>query len=68
MTLAGRRLRESTDGLAQVAASVGYQSEFAFNRAFRREIGMAPGMYRNEKKFSSGMSRIVPRLRPVGEP
>ena len=53
MALAGRRLRESTDALAQVAASVGYQSEFAFNRAFRREVGIAPGTYRSARGASS---------------
>ena len=58
MTLAGRRLRESTDALAQVAASVGYQSEFAFNRAFRREVGVAPGMYRNARRSNSAAGRI----------
>jgi len=65
MALAGRRLRESTDALAQVAASVGYQSEFAFNRAFRREMGMAPGMYRSARGASSrGRGVADPGHRP----
>ena len=46
MTLASRQLRETSDALAQVASSVGYDSEFAFNRAFKREVGVAPGEYR----------------------
>lgn len=32
--------------LAQVASLVGYDSEAAFNRAFKRVVGVAPGQYR----------------------
>ena len=46
MLLAGQRLRESSDTLAQVAAVVGYESEFSFSRAFARETGVAPGAWR----------------------
>lgn len=46
MLLAGQRLRESSDTLAQVAAAVGYESEFSFSRAFARETGIAPGAWR----------------------
>ncbi len=33
----------------EVAASVGYQSEAAFNRAFRRHVGVGPGRYRAQR-------------------
>ncbi len=46
MLLAGQRLRESADTLAQVAATVGYESEFSFSRAFARETGVTPGAWR----------------------
>ncbi len=46
MLLAGQRLRESSDTLAQVSSSVGYESEFSFSRAFAREIGVTPGAWR----------------------
>jgi len=46
MLLAGQRLRESSDTLAQVAAAVGYESEFSFSRAFVRETGITPGAWR----------------------
>jgi AraC-like DNA-binding protein len=46
MLLAAQRLRESSDTLAQVATSVGYESEFTFSRAFSREIGVSPGAWR----------------------
>jgi AraC-like DNA-binding protein len=46
MLLAGQRLRESSDTLAQVASAVGYESEFSFSRAFARETGVTPGAWR----------------------
>jgi AraC-like DNA-binding protein len=46
MTTAARLLRESDRPLRAVAARVGYVSEFAFAKAFKREFGMAPGRYR----------------------
>ncbi|MCC7374573.1 MAG: AraC family transcriptional regulator [Verrucomicrobiales bacterium] len=46
MLLAGQRLRESADTITQISAQVGYESEFTFSRAFRREMGMAPGAWR----------------------
>jgi AraC-like DNA-binding protein len=46
MTSAGRMLRESDAPLRKVAAQVGYSSEFAFAKAFKRAYGVAPGTYR----------------------
>jgi AraC-like DNA-binding protein len=46
MLLAGQRLRESADTIAQIASSVGYESESTFSRAFTREMGLAPGAWR----------------------
>jgi AraC-like DNA-binding protein len=48
MTAAATALRDTTRPVAAVAAGVGYTSEFAFSRAFRREFGTAPGAYRRE--------------------
>ena len=47
LDLAARRLATSRDGLAAVAASVGYSSEFAFSRAFRRTFGKPPAAFRD---------------------
>jgi AraC family transcriptional regulator, alkane utilization regulator len=47
MHLARRLLRESNIGLAQLAARVGYESEAAFSRAFRRAVGMPPATWRD---------------------
>ena len=48
MTVAGQLLRESDAPLSAVAQRVGYASEFAFAKAFKREFGIAPGRYRRE--------------------
>lgn len=46
MQLAAARLRDSHRAIAQIAADIGYESEATFARAFKREIGVAPGRYR----------------------
>jgi AraC-like DNA-binding protein len=46
MQVAAALLFASEVGLAEVAARVGYVSEFAFNRAFKRHYRMPPGEYR----------------------
>ena len=46
MQLAHREIRETSDTLAKIAERVGYQSEPAFNRAFKRVVGIPPGAVR----------------------
>lgn len=46
MQLATRLLERPGAGLAQIAAEVGYVSETAFNRAFKRYVGVPPGAWR----------------------
>ena len=46
MCLAARRLRESDATVREIAHDAGYDSEFAFARAFKRATGSAPGHYR----------------------
>src|SRR5262249_12727531 len=46
MQEAARRLVASSDSQATIAGAVGYSSEFAFSKAFRRELGVPPGQYR----------------------
>jgi len=57
MTLAAKRLRETDAPIAVVAREVGYTSEFAFAKAFKRELGVAPGAYRRPVPAAS-------RIRP----
>jgi len=49
MHLARRLLSESPLGLAEIASRVGYDSEAAFNRAFRRVVGIPPAGWRHAK-------------------
>jgi AraC-like DNA-binding protein len=50
MTVAGRLLRQTNSPLASVAGKVGYTSEFAFAKAFKREYGVSPGNYRSASR------------------
>jgi AraC family transcriptional regulator, alkane utilization regulator len=47
MQLAADRMRNSNDSLAAISADVGYESEAAFNRAFKRVTGVTPGRWRD---------------------
>jgi AraC-like DNA-binding protein len=47
----GAEILESTeDSVAEVAAAVGYASESAFNRAFKREFDSPPAQFRRKRK------------------
>jgi AraC-like DNA-binding protein len=50
LQLAARSLVTTSRGVAEVAADVGYESEAAFNRAFKREYGQPPGRYRSDHR------------------
>ncbi len=50
LQLAARLLERTPRGVAEIAAEVGYESEAAFNRAFKREFRQPPGKYRREHK------------------
>lgn len=39
--------------IAKVAAEVGYESEAAFNRAFKRQVGVPPGAWRKRARTGS---------------
>ena len=47
--------------IAQAAAEVGYESEAAFNRAFKKEVGVPPGAWRRGRAApaSTGSSALV---------
>jgi AraC-like DNA-binding protein len=45
MLLAADRLKNSGDGLSTIAQSLGYESESAFGKAFRRLMGHSPRQY-----------------------
>jgi transcriptional regulator GlxA family with amidase domain len=50
LQLAARLLETRSVSVGQAAAAVGYQSEAAFNRAFKRAVGQAPGAWRRGRE------------------
>ncbi len=53
MQLAATHLRSGTDSIAIVAERVGYESEAAFSRAFKRALGEPPSAWR--KRTATGV-------------
>jgi AraC family transcriptional activator of mtrCDE len=47
MTLAGRMLLRSASPVADIGETVGYQSNAAFQRVFKRHIGVSPARWRS---------------------
>jgi AraC-like DNA-binding protein len=54
LQLAARSLERTSRGVADIAGDVGYESEAAFSRAFKREFGRPPGRYRSHHKSPVG--------------
>lgn len=54
--LAARALAATSRGVAEIASDVGYESEAAFNRAFKREFGLPPARYRREHRSGENHS------------
>lgn len=50
LALAASLLESTDDSLAELALRVGYTSEFAFSRAFKRQHGVAPGSFRRLRR------------------
>jgi AraC-like DNA-binding protein len=46
MQIAAHKLREGKLPIAQIAFEIGYESEAAFTRAFKRELGVPPATWR----------------------
>lgn len=56
LQLAAQKLASSSYSVAQIASEVGYESEPAFNRAFKRIFGYPPARYRTEAKGAAKRS------------
>jgi len=50
MQVASGLLRDTSAKLVEISLAVGYESEAAFSRAFKREVGVSPGAWRREKR------------------
>jgi AraC-like DNA-binding protein len=67
LQLAARSLESTSRGIAEIAADVGYESEAAFNRAFKREFGQPPGRYRRDRKSSPKKASEHPEPRGASD-
>jgi AraC-like DNA-binding protein len=50
LQLGARNLAATSRSVAAIALEVGYESEAAFNRAFKRQFGVPPARYRRERR------------------
>jgi AraC-like DNA-binding protein len=50
MQIAASQLQNTTDSVAEVASRVGYESEAAFSRAFKKSAGVAPSEWRKRRR------------------
>jgi AraC family transcriptional regulator, alkane utilization regulator len=56
LTVAAQRLRNEHASLARIASDSGYESEAAFNRAFKRALGTTPAAWRRSDRV-----RVAPQ-------
>jgi AraC family transcriptional activator of mtrCDE len=54
MMLAAQELGKTSVSTGAVAATVGYQSEAAFQRAFKKRMGITPAAWRGAAHTSAG--------------
>ncbi len=59
LQLGSQMLRSSSRGIAEVAEAVGYESEAAFNRAFKRAYLVPPARYRNASHGTANEGRAA---------
>jgi AraC-like DNA-binding protein len=57
LRLAAQALTSTPKGVADIAADVGYESEAAFNRAFRRAFEVPPARYRRQSRSPASSAR-----------
>ena len=61
LELGAEALRSSSRSVLQVAAEVGYESEAAFNRAFKRKFGSPPAQYRRASRAQRSAEPAPPQ-------
>ena len=59
LQLGAQMLSSTSQSIAQIASKVGYDSEAAFNRAFKRTFGNPPARYRNETRLNPNRSKTA---------
>jgi pimeloyl-ACP methyl ester carboxylesterase/AraC-like DNA-binding protein len=67
MRMAANMLRERRENTANIAYSVGFNSEAAFNRAFKREFGEPPATWRRRQEAEEAKAKLLDRELPPQE-
>lgn len=67
LQIAAQELLNGNKSLAAVAEQVGYDSEAAFNRAFKREFGMPPAGWRKNRSKVDVAGAAANVVQPAGE-
>jgi AraC-like DNA-binding protein len=65
--IAADRLRGTANPIAKIAAEAGYESEAAFNRAFKRVTGVTPGRWREGETAGPLDSAVDPAFAQAAE-
>jgi AraC-like DNA-binding protein len=64
LQLGAQMLLSTSYSVGQIAAEVGYESEAAFNRAFKREFVVPPARFRSKSRSSN--SKLSPQGKAIG--
>lgn len=59
MNVAGRLLDATQRGISDIATDVGYESLAAFNRAFKKRVGVPPGAWRTRERSLGPPVKVV---------
>ena len=59
MMLGAEALRSTQKSVAEIALEVGYNSEAAFNRAFKRAFDLPPAQFRQEQKVGANAAKTA---------
>jgi AraC family transcriptional regulator, alkane utilization regulator len=65
LALAAQALRGSMESVERIAERYGYQSQAAFNRAFKREFGLPPAAWRKQGSARRGQSLVASSTPPA---
>ena len=60
MQLAANYLQGGTDNVTQIAERVGYESEAAFSRAFKKTVGVPPSQWRKRRNGGDELAAATP--------
>jgi AraC family transcriptional activator of mtrCDE len=67
MALAANELKKSSISTGAVAEAVGYQSEAAFQHAFKTHMGLTPAQWRKAQAASGADLSALRRSAPEGD-